>query len=79
MIVPTNDVGDLHHGIVHYHHVVVNRHAVRSKDDGITDYFVGKFDRSADNVVEPYGVLGNLQTYRRELSTVPAGSGLCRI
>src|SRR5271170_4455469 len=61
MIVAANYVGDLHQRVVDDDHVVVDRHAVRTEDDGIADDFIGKLDISVNDIVKADGMLGNPQ------------------
>src|SRR5579872_1034363 len=61
MIVAADYVRDLHQGVIDDNYVVVNRHTGRTKNDGITDDFVGKFNVAVNDVVEADGVLGNAE------------------
>src|SRR5689334_3221573 len=78
MIVAPDHVRNLHQGIVNYHHIVVNRHPVRTQDDGITYYLVRKLYLSVHDVMETDGMLGNAQTDRTRFPACPAPTGFSR-
>src|SRR5689334_22262089 len=61
MIVAADHMSDFHLRIIDYDHVVVNRHAVGTHDDGIADGFAGKFNFAANDVIELDWVLRNFQ------------------
>ena len=71
MIVAADHVRDLHQRIVNHHHVVVDRHPVRTQDDGIADYFVREFDIAMHDVMKADGMLGNSQPDRAGFSGGP--------
>ena len=67
MIVAADHVRDLHQRVVNHDHVVVDRHPVRTQNDGIADDFVRELDVAVNDVVKADGMLGNPQ---------PDGAGL---
>ena len=69
MIVAADHVRDLHQRVINHHHVVVDRHPVRTQDDGIAHHFVRELHVAMHDVVKTDGVLGNPQ---------PDGAGLSR-
>src|SRR5271154_4950613 len=79
MIVAANYVGDLHECVVNHHHVVVDRHAVGTQNDGIAHDFVGELDVSVNNVVKADGVLGNLQPYGASFARGSTALGFVRV
>ena len=79
MIVAPDHVRNLHQGIVNYHHIVVNRHPIRTEDDGIAYDFVRELYFSVNDVVETDGMFGNAQTDRTRFPACPAPFGFSRI
>jgi hypothetical protein len=75
VIVAANHVGDFHQSVVHHHHVVVDRHATRAHDDGVTDDFMRELNFSVDDVVKTNGMLGNAQANGAGLPRCPPPLG----
>ena len=77
MIIPANHVGDLHESVINHHHIVVNGHSVGSQDDGVADYFIGKFHIAVDEVDAVIGRL-ILMHLPDPISTLRQFAGLVR-
>ena len=57
MVVPANDVGDSHIGIVDHHGKVVGRHAVGAKNDEIIKGRTVEGEGSPDQIFENDGLI----------------------
>ena len=52
MVVPPDDMGDVHERVIHHGAEVISRPAVAAQDDQIVQLFVVEFDRSFDQVAK---------------------------
>src|SRR5689334_4252765 len=69
MIVATYDVRDLHHRVINYHHVVVNRDASGAQDNGIAHCLAGKLNGTVHDIVKAYWMLRNYQPNGAQFSS----------